>query len=44
MDPHSESFKLLNEARDESHRFAITASRKKYANQINILHWIQLKV
>ena len=27
--PHSESFKLLNEARDESHRFAITASRKK---------------
>ena len=29
IDPHSESFKLLNEARDESHRFAITASRKK---------------
>ena len=29
IDPHSESFKLLNELRDESHRFAITASRKK---------------
>jgi len=29
IDPHSESFKLLNEARDESHRFAINASRKK---------------
>ena len=29
IDPHSESFRLLNEARDESHRFAITASRKK---------------
>ena len=27
--PNSESFKLLSEARDESHRFAITASRKK---------------
>ena len=29
IDPHSESFKLLNELRDESHRFAINASRKK---------------
>jgi Nuclease subunit of the excinuclease complex len=29
IDPHSESFKLLNELRDESHRFAIKASRKK---------------
>ena len=29
IDPHSESFQLLNELRDESHRFAITASRKK---------------
>ena len=29
IDPHSESFKILNELRDESHRFAITASRKK---------------
>ena len=29
IDAHSESFKLLNELRDESHRFAITASRKK---------------
>ena len=44
IDPHSESFKLLNEARDESHRFAITASRKKFANLINILHWIPLRV
>ena len=29
IDPQSGSFKLLNELRDESHRFAITASRKK---------------
>jgi len=29
VDSRSESFKLLNELRDESHRFAITASRKK---------------
>tara|TARA_Y100000994_G_scaffold50936_1_gene40431 strand:+ start:1110 stop:2882 length:1773 start_codon:yes stop_codon:yes gene_type:complete len=29
IDPHSESFKLLSELRDESHRFAISASRKK---------------
>ena len=29
IDPHSESFKLLNEARDESHRFAISAHRAK---------------
>ena len=29
IDPHSESFKLLNELRDESHRFAITAQRNK---------------
>ena len=29
IDAHSESFKLLNELRDESHRFAITASRKR---------------
>ncbi len=29
IDPHSESFKVLSELRDESHRFAITASRKK---------------
>ena len=29
INPQSESFKILNEARDESHRFAITASRKK---------------
>jgi excinuclease ABC subunit C len=39
IDPHSESFKLLNEARDESHRFAITASRKKIrkSNKYSIL-------
>ena len=29
IDPQSGSFKLLNELRDESHRFAIMASRKK---------------
>ena len=29
IEPQSGSFKLLNELRDESHRFAITASRKK---------------
>jgi excinuclease ABC subunit C len=29
IDPHSESFKVLSELRDESHRFAISASRKK---------------
>ena len=29
IDTNSDSFKLLNELRDESHRFAITASRKK---------------
>ena len=39
IDPHSESFKLLNEARDESHRFAITASRKKIrkSNKYSVL-------
>ena len=29
IDPYSGSFQLLNELRDESHRFAIAASRKK---------------
>ena len=35
IDPHSESFKLLSEIRDESHRFAISASRKKIRKTVS---------
>ena len=43
IDPNSDSFKLLNEIRDESHRFAITASRKKInkSNKLSALDEIK---
>ena len=43
IDTNSDSFKLLNELRDESHRFAITASRKKIrkTNNYSILDSIK---
>ena len=44
MDKHSKAFLVLQEMRDESHRFAIQAQRKKKERQYLNQNWIQLKV